>query len=33
MIAFADDLTLLITMRKSQDIGDRVREAMELVTD
>lgn len=32
-IAFADDLALVIIMRKSQDIGDRVREAMKLVTD
>lgn len=32
-IAFADDLALVIIMRKSQDIGDRVREAMKLVMD
>lgn len=31
-IAFADDLVLVIIIRKSQDIGDRVREAMKLVT-
>lgn len=32
-IAFADDLALVIIIRESQDIGDRVREAMKLVTD
>jgi hypothetical protein len=32
-VAFADDLGLVITMRKSQNIGDRVREAMKLVKD
>jgi hypothetical protein len=32
-VAFAGDLALVITMRKSQDIVDRIREAMKLVTD
>jgi hypothetical protein len=31
VIAFADDLALVIAMRKAQDIGDRVREAMKPV--
>jgi hypothetical protein len=32
-VTFADDLALVITMRKLQDIGDRVREAMKVVTE
>lgn len=32
-IAFAGDLALVIIMRKSQDIGDRVREAIKMITD
>jgi hypothetical protein len=32
-VTFADDLALVITIRKMQDIGDRVREAMKVVTD
>lgn len=33
VIAFADDLALVITMRKTQDIRVRVRETVKLVTD
>jgi hypothetical protein len=32
-VAFSDDLALIITIRKMQDICDRVREAMKVVTD
>jgi hypothetical protein len=31
-IAYADDLALVLTMRKAQEIGGRVRETMQLVT-
>lgn len=32
-IAFVVDLALVIAMRKSQDIGDRVRKTVKLVMD
>lgn len=32
-VAFSDDLALIITIRKMQDICDRVRKAMKVVTD
>lgn len=32
-IAFADDLALIITMREQQEIGDRIRGLLRLVTD
>jgi hypothetical protein len=32
-VAFTDDLAQVITMRKLQDIGDKVREAMKVVTE